>query len=292
MGQRLFLIFMLPLTVLFSCFQKPAQEIYIGRLEADKTVISAQTAGELREMILKEGDPVLEGQPLARIDTAALEIQHRQQLTRIEGLEAQKRALSLQKEQAESRLTLSRETLEKTERLLLQGGATEQTRDELAVQVDVGRADLLILQARYDLIQFQEEELWAGLDLIELSIEKSSPQSPLSGTVLNRYHNRGELVGVGTPLYELADLSVLDGYIYLPLRSLSRVKIGQSVQVRVSGRDELLPGRVVWIASEGEFTPKTILTEETRDSLVYEVKIRVDNDSGELKIGMPVDVSF
>ena len=82
----------------------------------------------------------------------------------------------------------------------------------------------------------------------------------------------------------------MDLYIYLPLRELPDVKIGQDVRVIVSGAEDGYTGTVVWIASEGEFTPKTILTRETRDTLVYEVKIRVANTSGELKIGMPVDV--
>jgi HlyD family secretion protein len=60
--------------------------------------------------------------------------------------------------------------------------------------------------------------------------------------------------------------------------------------VIVTGVNDSYTGTVVWIASEAEFTPKTILTRETRDTLVYEVKIRVHNPLGELKIGMPVDV--
>jgi len=187
-------------------------------------------------------------------------------------------------------LKQDKDTLEKTEKLLSQGGATQQSRDELATKVRVEQASLEILRSNYKLLLAQQEELQAGLELSDLAIRNATILSPVDGIILNRFHREGELVSMGTPIFELADLNFMDLYIYLPLSELPSVKIGQDVQVVVGGVDHRYTGRVVWIASEGEFTPKTVLTRETRDTLVYEVKIRVGNPSGELKIGMPVDV--
>ncbi|MBB6479377.1 HlyD family secretion protein [Spirochaeta isovalerica] len=278
--------------LILSCTAADEEEVYIGRMEADTLVISAQAAGELLELAVREGDQVEKGQIIGRIDSEGLSIQKRQQLAGLNALASQKESALLQIDQARVQLNLNRETLGKTEKLLSMGGAAEQKRDELATQVSVGESSLRILQSQYNLILAQEAELYAGIDMTDLAIEKSSVEAPVSGTILNRYHSPGELVARGTPLLEMADLSVLDLYVYLPLRKLTEVKVGQSAHIEVSGASQTYSGTLSWIASEGEFTPKTILTKETRDTLVYEVKIRVENPSGELKIGMPADVTF
>ena len=262
---------------------------YIGQLEAETVVVSAKSSGELLHLSGREGEQVKKGQVLGQIDAESLEIQRRQQVARIEEVELRKESALLQIEQAEVQLKQNKDTLEKTEKLLSQGGATQQSRDELATKVRVDQASLEILRSNYKLLLAQQQELQAGLELSDLAVRNASILSPVDGVILNRFHREGELVSTGTPVFELADLTFMDLYIYLPLSELPGVKIGQDVQVIVSGVDDSYTGTVVWIASEGEFTPKTILTRETRDTLVYEVKIRVDNPSGELKIGMPVD---
>jgi HlyD family secretion protein len=275
---------------LLACSGGDVASTYIGQLEAETVVVSAKSAGELLHISGREGEEVKKGQSLGQIDTESLEIQRQQQVARIEELEHRKQTALLQIDQAQVQLNYSKDTLEKTEKLLSQGGATEQSRDELATTVKVGQANLEILRSNYQLILAQQEELQAGLELSDLAIRNASVLSPMDGTILNRFHREGELVSTGTPLFELADLTVMDLYIYLPLSKLPNVKIGQDVQVIVTGVNDSYTGTVVWIASEAEFTPKTILTRETRDTLVYEVKIRVHNPLGELKIGMPVDV--
>ena len=284
--------FVLIVLLLSACGGRKDDKVYMGRLDAEKTIVSARASGELLELEIREGDLIVENQVLGQIDTETLRIQRKQQAVRVEELGNQRRTARYRIDQAEVQLNLSRDLLKKTENLLVSGGATEQKRDELAAQVEVAEAGLKILNGQLELLGFQEEEVRAGLELIDLSIGKASVVSPSDGIVLNRYHRKGELVSLGTPLLETADLSRLDLYIYLPLRDLPQVKIGQTVSVFLTGREKPLEGTVAWIASEGEFTPKTILTEETRDTLVYEVKVRVVNESGELKIGMPADVRF
>jgi HlyD family secretion protein len=263
---------------------------YIGQLEAETVVVSAKASGELLHLSAREGEQVQKGQSMGQIDTESLQLQRQQQLARIDELELRKESARLQIQQAEVQLKHNKETLAKTEKLLSEGGATQQSRDDLATKVQVDQASLEILRVNYMLLLAQQEELRAGLELSDLAIRDASILSPVDGVILNRFHREGELVSKGTPLFELADLTSLDLYIYLPLRDLPKVKIGQEVQVIVSGVDDRYTGTVIWIASEGEFTPKTILTRETRDTLVYEVKILVGNPLGELKIGMPVDV--
>jgi HlyD family secretion protein len=279
-------------SLISSCANGDGTTVYQGMIEADTVLVSARSSGEIEEMRFEEGSLVADGGLMAKIDSEAQEIMRRQNLARIDELALQKESALAQIDQAELQLALNRETYEKTRRLLDEGGATRQRVDELATQVEVNESNLEILRSNYRIILSREQELQAGIDLIDLEIRNTSIIAPVSGTVVNRYRNAGEMVAAGSPLYELADLSRLDVYIYVPLNELSAIGIGQAAFVTVDGMDEPVDGTVEWIADEGEFTPKTILTRDTRETLVYEVRIAVDNAAGRLKIGMPADVRF
>ena len=115
--------------------------------------------------------------------------------------------------------------------------------------------------------------------------------SPEHGAVIIKYTEKGELVTIGSPLFEIANLTEMWTKIYLSETDVHRVKLGQKVQLKVDGLPEKsFDATVTWISDKSEFTPKTILTEETRTTLVYAAKVKAKNPDGVLKIGMPVSV--
>ncbi len=275
-----------------GCAGKAGQFAYTGRMDVDTVTVSAQASGVIESLSVKEGDELRKGETLGRIDTDRLVAQRQQQEAQVDELEARRGAAEAQIQQAEAQLALTRDTLDKTEKLLAEGGATQQRRDELATEVQVGEKNLASLRANIAVIAAQEEGLRAGLRLTDIAIRDAVIVSPLDGTVLDKFHYEGELAAVGTPLFEAADLSELTVEVYVPLDKLGAVTLGNKATVKADGVKDAIVGTVSWVASEAEFTPKTILTQETRTTLVYGVKIRVPNAGGVLKIGMPVDVSL
>jgi HlyD family secretion protein len=293
---------------------------YTGRMDADTITISSQSTGLIESLSIGEGDAVRKGQALCRVNIDRLMAQRRQQGAQVAELEvksaaaqaqvqqaeAQIQQAEAQIQQAEAQLGFTEATLARTERVLAEGGVTQQSRDLLATQASVDRANLaaaqsnyaaaqsnaLALQSNAKLIPAQEEELRAAVQLTDLAIREATAVSPIDGVVLNTFHRKGELASVGTPLLELADLSVLTVQVYVPLSQLGSFSIGTPAAVSADGVNKTLRGTVYWISSESEFTPKTILTQETRTTLVYGVKVRVPNPEGILKIGMPVEVRF
>ena len=273
-----------------SCSANGKQFAYTGQLDVDPITISSQTTGLIESLPVREGDRVQKGETIGQINTDRLVAQRQQQVAQLAELDVKRGAAQAQITQAEAQLSLATQTLSKTEKVLAQGGATRQQRDELSTQVLVDQANLVALHSNFKLVAAQEDELRAGMDLTDIAIRDARVLSPLNGVVLNKYHFAGELATVGTPLVELADLSVMTVEIYLPLARLSSIKAGEPVSITVPGDSKPRTGTIYWISSESEFTPKTILTQETRTTLVYGVKIRVSNSDGALKIGMPVDV--
>ncbi len=268
------------------------KNIYNGRLDTDIIRLSAQTAGNIDSLKIEEGDPVFKGQLLVKINTDKAEAQMRRQNAQLDELNVNLLTLNAQIKQVKTQLNFAVKTLKKTEKMLIEGAATEQRRDELATQVSVYQAQLEALKSNYQIIASKKAQLAAAMELTEISINDAKIKSPINGIVINKFQYENELVSPGRVVLEVADLSSMEATIYVPLTDLSKIKIGQPVQILADGAEQPFEGKVKWIASESEFTPKTILTKETRTTLVYAVKIAVPNKEGILKIGMPVDVEF
>jgi HlyD family secretion protein len=118
--------------------------------------------------------------------------------------------------------------------------------------------------------------------------------SPINGTVLSKYAEKGELATPGKALFKVADIENMFLRAYITSDQLSKIKIGQKVKVFADYGGENVkefPGTVTWISNKSEFTPKGILTKDERANLVYAVKVAVKN-SGDIKIGMYGEVSF
>jgi HlyD family secretion protein len=129
---------------------------------------------------------------------------------------------------------------------------------------------------------------------ISQQLAKSQITSPVAGTVLARYTDRGEFVQPGQPLYKIANLDSMILRAYVTETQLARVKLGAPASVSIdTGRTRrTLTGTVSWVSPEAEFTPTPIQTRDERKDLVYAVKVRVANPGGIVKIGMPADVRF
>ncbi len=115
--------------------------------------------------------------------------------------------------------------------------------------------------------------------------------SPIDGTVLDRFHEPGELVGPGTRILKLANLSDIWARVYVPQTALARLQPGMAVEAFLPELDmKRLEGKITHIRDEAEFTPKNVQTRDERARLVYAVKVSFPNADRLLKPGMTVEV--
>ena len=293
MNQLKYAILFILILFIISCDSGNENAImYNGRVEAEIISLSAQVGGTLDLVAVEEGDAVKKDQLLLKINTDKAEVQLKSQQAQVSELQANLAANAAHIKQINAQFKLAQQTLDKTKKLVSEGAATEQQQDELISKVDVLQAQKEALLINKKMLFAKEQQLAAAMELTRISINDAGILSPIDGIVLNRFLDMGELVTPGRVLVELADLSNMEITIYVASKELSKVKIADEVDIKVDGLDDMLKGTVRWIASESEFTPKTILTEETRTTLVYAVKIAVENPDGVLKIGMPVDVIY
>jgi HlyD family secretion protein len=136
----------------------------------------------------------------------------------------------------------------------------------------------------------QVAQALASLKLAETQIAYTIVQSPISGVVLVKSSEIGEVVNPGTSILTLADIENVWLKAYVPETELSKVKWGQEVMVTTDLRPKkIYRGKISFISSQAEFTPKQIQTEKERVTLVYRIKVDIPNPDRELKPGMPAD---
>jgi HlyD family secretion protein len=161
-----------------------------------------------------------------------------------------------------------------------------------AAYLEAQTGELVIVRKKQELatLEANVRRDQAALAGAEATLGYTVLQSPLAGVVLRKHVEPGEVIPAGTPIVTIADLGNIWVKIYVPEPRLGRVKLGQAAEVTTdSYPGRIYRGRVSFINSEAEFTPKTIQTFEERVKLVFAVKVTVDNPAQELKPGMPAD---
>ncbi len=280
--------------VAFSCGRSDNESDAFGNFEAEEIIVSAQVQGELLKFDIEEGDNLEAGKLAGIIDSTSLILQRSQLL-------AQKKVVSAKKNNVYAQINVQKEQLKnlireknRIEKLRAGNAATQKQYDDISGNVDVAESQISSVETQFESIKAENMVLNSQLEQLNNQLEKCRIINPVSGTVLEKYLNANELVIPGKSLYKIADLSELELKVYVSGGMLPGVNIGDEVTVIIDkNKDEVqkLPGKVSWISSEVEFTPKIIQTREERVNMVYGVKIRVKND-GRIKIGMPGEVLF
>jgi len=233
-----------------------------GNIEGDDVRLSFRVQGQITELFTDEGKVVKAGEKVAQLNTDEL-------------IRIRDNAEGLLKA-AEHQYALDKLDYERAENLYKAGAIPMQQRDSAKTLADADKANIDALSASFELAKTR-------LGFAELL-------SSLNGYVLVKSALPGEVVQIGAPVFTVVDLNNLWVTAYINEKDLGRVKLDQEAYVVADTYPgKKYKGRVSFVSSESEFTPKTIQTTEERVKLVYRIKVRVDNSSLELKPGMPAD---
>lgn len=301
--------------------RRPARDADVlqisGNIEISDVTASFKVPGQLLARAVSEGERVEAGQLLARLDDAELvrefEIR-RAELGATRAALAELEAGSRREEIDQARASLTRaradaartsserarqESLFARDVISMRELEAAQAADRIALaQVDAAENQLALLERgprreRIDQARERVKQASEALALAETRLSYATLASPLDGLVLAEHVESGEQVAAGTPVVTIGDLASVWLRGYVDETDLGRVKVGQSVRVTTdTAPDRVYPGTVSFIASEAEFTPKSVQTARERVKLVYRVKIDIENPAGELKPGMPADAEI
>ncbi len=301
-------------------FRQEAEEGVIavsGNVEVTEVNVGFTLSGRIQELLAEEGQEVKKGDTLAMLDNAELQSLVRQNeavlseaRVQLADLKTGARTQEIEEAKAsvnavEAELSRAKKDFERAEALYKENlipvsqldaaksayeAATahhQQALEQLSL-VKAGPTEDAIKAA-----EFRVKQAEAALQASEERLQNTVISAPITGVILEKNAEIGEIITQGTPVYTIGDLMNPWIKVYIKEDKLGLVKLGQKAQVSIdSFPDKVYEGTVTHIASEAEFTPKNVQTKEERVKLVFGVKVSVKNISNELKPGMPADVKI
>lgn len=292
-----------------------------GRIEAVEIDVAARTAGRLKEIPVHEGEFVKAGQVVAVMDTDVLEAQRRQAEAQLQQgqiavatarsqlaqRESEKAAAEAAVSQREVELSAARQQLSRSMTLAGKGFVSAQAVDDVKARVDsaqavlraaraqVAAAEAAIASARSQVAGAQSSAVaaQANIDRIQADIDDSTLKAPRDGRVQYIVARPGEVVAAGGRVLNLLDLSDVYMTFFLPTAAAGRVALGSEVRLVLDAAPQyVIPASVSFVASEAQFTPKTVETASEREKLMFRIRAQIPPDLlkkhiAQVKTGLP-----
>lgn len=293
--------------------------VLYGNVDVRQVSLAFNTSERVAEMRAQEGDQVRQGEVLAVLDTSTLALRIAQAQAQLEAQDSALRRLEAgnrPEEIAQARANLAAaeagalEARDQLQRLRTVSSATSgravsrQELDAATAALEVAQARALEARKQQELAvagprsediaqaRAQRDAASAALALMRQQLADAQLKAPVDAVVRSRLLEPGDMASPQRPAYALAITQPKWVRAYVAESDLARVRPGQAARVAVDGVPQPFEGRVGFIASVAEFTPKNVQTEDLRTSLVYELRVNVDDPDDRLRLGMPATVRF
>jgi HlyD family secretion protein len=278
---------------LLSCSSENGKSDAYGNIESDDVTISAEVGGRLLELRIDEGFKVDVNQLIGIVDTIPQILKLNQLKAQLNASKAKLQGIDAQIAVQDEQISVLKKELDRVKRLLADSAATQRQLDDIEGKYNIAVRQRTTFDAQRSGVLAEIDAVAAQIAQADDLLKRCKIVSPISGIVLSRYTNTGELITVGRPICRIANLETVYARVYIDETQLPQFTIGRKVKVLTdTSKGELKEdmGEIAWVASEAEFTPKIIQTRNERVNLVYAVKVRIHNPNGYFKIGMPVEV--
>ncbi|MCL1875962.1 MAG: HlyD family efflux transporter periplasmic adaptor subunit [Synergistaceae bacterium] len=288
-----------------------------GNVEIRQVLLGFRASGRLENIHFEEGEDVKEGALLGILDPVPYEIKMAESTAllaeaqaNLEKIRSGNRLPEIQvteanRNQIRASLELAETEFNRLSRLFSEKAVSKNdldkatsNRDSLRAQLESASASLALMRegSRSEDIRYAEaavELATAQFKYASLSLQDTKLYSPSDGTILTRITEPGSIVATGQPVYALALKKPLQVRAYITEPQLEHVRLGMKGKIYTDSFLEPIDGTINFISSEAEFTPKQVQTPELRTSLVYRIRLLIeDNPDERLKNGMPVTIEI
>ena len=248
-----------------------------GRLEADAIDIDTKFAGRISKLFADDGDIVTAGQVVAMMDTRDLEASLKKSQALVDMAQ---RALDEAKAnlvQQQTQVKLARQELDRASVLVPKGFATVELLDQRRQQVNAAVAAENAATFKVAGAQHALDAATHDVELYRVNILDNTLLAPREGRIQYRVANVGEVLSAGGKVFTMLDTSYVYMDIYLPTVDAGRVRPGSEARIVLDAYpDHVIPAKVVFLANQAQFTPKTVETKDERDKLMFRIRVRID----------------
>ncbi len=299
--------------LLAGCGLRGPQPDGSGTIECTQVQVAPLVAGRILQLPPQEGDRLKAGDLVAQLDPADYVLRRDEAQAAVAVAQAQLDLLLAgtrdediqrardQVREAQAAARAAEADLKRIRQVFDRKSATQKQLDDAqaladrtaaaqsAAEQNLAKALRGSRQEEIQVAQAQVELARARLAAAAKAVADCTVRTPAAGSVTVRAHEEGEVVGAGAPLVTVARLDEVWLSVYIPEDRMGRVKLGQPAWVKIDGDARRFEGRITFVSSEAEFTPKNVQTPDERVKLVYRVKITLPNPDGLFKPGMPAD---
>lgn len=300
-----------------------------GTIEATSVLASFKVPGRIAEVFVDEGSQVKKGAVLAALETKELQAELAQAKGAHEAAQANSRqaqeAIPLTSEQVETAIAQAQAKVDQAQ---VKVKSAQQTYDRMVelhkaqaisdsqfddatnnfdaaqkqleeaqavlAQAEAARLKVGVSEAQYEAALGQANQAQGAVAKATAYLENSKLQAPLGGFITQKYLELGEMLGAGTPVFEITDLENTYVKVFISEKKIGRVRLGQQAEIRVAAfPDKVFKGKVVFINNAGDFAVQRAVNEQYQHDLrTFEVKLAVPNPDFALKVGMTADVKI
>jgi HlyD family secretion protein len=248
-----------------------------GRIEATEYDIATKRAARVDAVLVQEGDRVEAGQVLARMDTDDLEAQLREALAGLrEARESKEYALAIVS-QRRSELSFAKAEFVRSQQLVENSHVSQEKLDQDRTAELTAEAALQAAHINVRRAEAAVEAAVARTERLTTDVEDSTLKAPISGRVLYRLAEPGEVLGAGGKVLTVLDLTDVYMTVFLPTGQAGRVRVGSEARILLDAAPEYrIPAQVSFVAARAQFTPKAVETRSEREKLMFRVKVRID----------------
>jgi len=248
-----------------------------GRLEATEVDVATKVGGRLASLLPHEGDKVAQGQTVATLDADNIAAQWRAAQAQVRQAQQATRAAQAGVRKAESDVSLARITLQRSQELVKKGFISGATLDRDRNTQQGADASLSAARTQVAESEAATQAAIAQGESLSASVNDTSLKAPITGRVLYRLAEPGEVLAAGSKLLTLLDMSDVSMTIFLPAADAGKVAIGSPARILLDALpDQVLPATVTFVAPRAQFTPKEVETRSEREKLMFRVKVKVD----------------
>jgi HlyD family secretion protein len=248
-----------------------------GRLEADEIDIDTKFAGRIAEIFVDEGAMVKAGQIVARMDTRDLEASLKKSQAQVNQGQRAIDEANHNVVQQTTQVLLAQQEWDRAKYLVERGAETKEVLDQRQQQLDGANAALSAAKDRVTEAQHALEASTHDVELYSVNIADNTLIAPRDGRIQYRIANVGEVLPAGGKVFTMLDILYVYMDIYLPTEQAGKVKFGADARIVLdANRSVAIPANVSFIATQAQFTPKTVETQSERDKLMFRIRVKVD----------------
>ena len=250
-----------------------------GRLEADAINIDTKYAGRIAELFADEGDFVKGGQVVARMDTQDLAASLKKAQAQVKQASRAVEEAEANVKQQQSQMLLAQQEYDRAATLVQKGFQTKEVMDQRQQQLDGAKAALSA--ADLWVIEFQHalDAATHDVEFYSVEIADNTLVAPREGRIQYRVANVREVLPAGGHVFAMLDTAYVYMDIYLPTEQAGKVRFGADARIVLDAYPNIaIQAKVSFIASQAQFTPKIVETQNERDKLMFRIRVRIDPD--------------